>query len=304
MSTIRKIAFAFFLSILFSTLALAQLPAATGPAPKDEPYRGLTLNSSFNGSFDSGSKVFDWTTTSGYIFNDHFSVNAGIPILFARGTSSTGTTTSSNGIGDAFGQFLFSFKKPVVNYGSSLTLGVPTGDSSKGLSTGRVTFDWSNALAREFGRFTPFVNAGVGNSLADTKYWHRPFVTLGDVAHFEGGTAFDLGHSVTLTASAYDVAPWGTQKVYSRTVTRAGGGPIGSGTGSSKHGRVFQDNALTTGDSSIDRDNGFNADLDFNPVKFVDFDVAYSHSVHYQLDTVSFSINFNLTPLLSKRAGH
>ncbi len=264
----------------------------------------MTLNTSFDGSFESGSKVFDWTTTTGYVFNDHFSVNAGIPLLFVRGTTSTGTTTSSNGIGDAFGQFLFSFKKPVVNYGSSLTFGVPTGDSSKGLSTGRVTFDWSNALAREFGRFTPFVNAGVGNSLADTKYWHRPFVTLGDVAHFEGGTAFDLGHSVTLTASAYDVAPWGTQKVYSRTVTRSGGGPTGSGPGNSSHGRVFQNNAVTIGDSSIDRDNGFNADLDFNPVKFVDFDLAYSHSVHYQLDTVSFSINFNLTPLLSKRAGH
>lgn len=304
LSAIRKFAFAFFSSILFSTLAFAQLPAATGPTPKDEPYRGMTLNTSFDGSFDTGSKVFDWTTTTGYIFNDHFSVSAGVPILFVRGTTSTGTTTSSNGIGDAFGQFLFSLKKPVVNYGSSLTFGVPTGDSSKGLSTGRVTFDWSNALAREFGRFTPFVNAGVGNSLADTKYWHRPFVTLGDVAHFEGGSAFDLGHNATLSASLYDVAPWGPQKVYSRTVTRGGGGATGSGPGNSSHGRVFQNNALTTGDSSIDRDNGFNADLDFNPVKFIDFDLAYSHSVHYQLDTVSFSINFNLTPLLNKRAGH
>ncbi len=287
-----------------SPFGLAQSPAGTAPGPKDDTYRGMTLNTSFDGSFDTGSKVFDWTTTTGYVFNPHFAVNAGVPFLFVHGTTSTGTTISSNGVGDTFGQFLFAFKNPAVNYGSSFTFGLPTGDSSKGLTTGRVTFDWSNAFAREFGRWTPFVNLGVGNSLMDTKYWHRSFVTLGDVAHFEAGTAFDVGRSLTLTASAYYVAPWGAQKVYSRSVTRAGGGPTGTGTGSSKHGRVFQDNAVTTGDSSIDRDNGFNADLDFNPIKYVDFDLAYSHSVHYQLDTISFGINFNLTPLLSTRQAH
>jgi len=207
---------------------------------------------------------------------------------------------SSHGVGDAFGQFLISFKNPVVNYGSSFTFELPTGDSSKGLSTGRVTFDWSNAFAREFGRWTPYVNLGAGNSLMDTKYWHRPFLTLGDVAHFEAGTALDLGGSLTLTASAYDIDPWGPQKVYSRTVTKSGGG----GGGSTKHGRVFQSNALTTGNASIDRDNGYNADLDFNPLKYVDFDLAYSHSMHYQLDTVSFGITLNLTPLWSTRSSH
>ncbi|HLK03410.1 MAG TPA: hypothetical protein VKT53_03140 [Candidatus Acidoferrum sp.] len=290
--------------LICAKVGLAQLPAASGPAPKEDTYRGMTLNTSFDGSFDTGSKVFDWTTTTGYVFNQHFAVNAGVPILFVRGTSSTGSTTSSNGLGDAFGQFVFSLKNPAVNYGSSLTFSLPTGDSSKGLTTGRVTFDWSNAFAREFGRFTPFVNLGAGNSLADTKYWHRPFVTLGDVAHFEGGTAFDLGHSLTLSGSLYDVAPWGAQKVYSRTVTRAGGGTTGNGPGNSKHGRVFQDSAVTIGNSSIDRDNGVNADLDFNPIKYMDFDLAYSHSVHYQLDTISFGVTFNLTPLLAKRQAH
>lgn len=297
---IRKYLLAIGVSFLVGGVCLAQAPAASGPAPKEGNYHGMTLNTSFNGSFDTGSKVFDWTTSTGYIFNQHFSVNAGVPFLFVRGTTATGTTTSSNGVGDAYGQFVLAFKNPVVNYGSSFTFGLPTGDSSKGLSTGRVTFDWSNAFAKEIGRFTPFVNLGGGNSLMDTKYWHRPFLTLGPVAHFEAGSGLDLGHSITFSASAYDVAPWGTQKVYSRTVTKSGGG---SG-GSTKHGRVYQGSALTKGDSSIDRDNGYNADLDFNPVKYVDFDLAYSHSVHYQLDTVSFGITFNLTPLIAKRQSH
>lgn len=300
MPVIRKLLGTFAALCLSSAVGFAQTPAGSAPAPKEDDYRGMTLNTSFDGSFDTGSKVFDWTTTTGYIFNKHFAVNAGVPFLFVRGTNATGTTTSSNGVGDTFGQFLLSFKNPVVNYGSSFTFGLPTGDSSKGLSTGRLTFDWSNAFAKEIGRFTPFANVGGGNSLMDTKYWHRPFITLGSVAHFEAGSAFDLGKSLTFTASAYDVAPWGNQKVYSRTVTKSGGG---SG-GSTKHGRVFQGSALTKGDASIDRDNGYNADLDFNPVKYVDFDLAYSHSVHYQLDTVSFGINFNLTPLLGRRQSH
>jgi hypothetical protein len=49
------------------------------------------------------------------------------------------------------------------------------------------------------------------------------------------------------------------------------------------------------------RDNGFNAALDFNPAPAVDFEVAYSHSVHYQLDTFSFGVGVNLSRLVSGR---
>jgi hypothetical protein len=105
-----------------------------------------------------------------------------------------------------------------------------------------------------------------------------------------------------VSGSAYDVAPWGTQKIYSLIVTKSGGSPGGT----AKHGRVYQNNAETVGGASLDRDNGYNADLDFNPTKFVDLDVAYSHSMHFRLDTVSFTVGLNLTPLLHGRgiSGH
>ena len=277
--------------------AAAQAPAGTAPSGKEDNYRGVTLNTAFSGSVDSGSRVYDWTTSAGYIFNKHFAVDLGVPVLFTRGTTTTGTTTtttSNHGLGDIFGQAQFVVKSPALNFGSVLTTGLPTGDSSKGLSTGRVTVDWTSQVAREFGRWTPFASAGIANSLLDSRYWHRPYVTLGALAHFEAGTAFDLGRSLTLSASAYDVAPWGSQKVYSRVVAN------GSPGGSSSHGRVFQNGHLTTGGAEIDRDNGFNTDLDFSPVRYVDFDVAYSRSMHFQLDTVSFSVGFNLTPLLRR----
>lgn len=277
--------------------AYAQAPAATGPPAKEEEVTGVTLNSSFGGSVASGSDIYEWTTTAGYVFNKHFSADLGVPILFTRGTSSTGTTTTNSGLSNVFGQLQFVDKNPLLNFGAVGTVALPTGDSSKGFSTGRVTGDLTGQVAKELGRFIPFLSAGVGNSIFDSRYWQRPYTTLGDVAHFEGGTAFALGHSLTISASLYDISPWGTQKVYSRVTGK------GSGSGNpSPHGRVYLNNILTAGDSSIDRDNGFNADLDFSPFKLVGFDFGYTRSVHFQTDIFFFSVNFNLTPLL-RRSG-
>jgi len=275
--------------------AMAQAPAASGPRPKEAQVTGMTLNTAFNGSADSDSSVYDWTTTTGYIFDKHFSANVGVPILVVRGTTSTGTTTSNSGLGNISAQLQFANKNPVLNFGAVATVALPTGDRSKGLSTGRVTFDWTNQMAKELGRFTPFLSAGVANSIFDSVYRRLPYTTLGTLAHFEAGTAFDLGRSLTISASAYDIAPWGMQKVYSRVVRKGS-----SGAQASKHGRIYLDKAVTSGGSSIDSDNGFNADLDFNPWKYVDCDFGFSHSVHYQLNTFSFGVSFNLSSLLRR----
>lgn len=275
--------------------AAAQAPVGSGPAAKDEQTPGMTLNTAFDGSVASASNVYVWTTTTGYIFNKHFSVNLGVPVLFVRGTTATGTTTSNAGLGNVFAQMQFVKKSPALNFGSVATVASPTGNSSKDFSTGRVTFDWTNQAAKELGRFTPFVSAGLANSNFDSRYWRKPYTTLGTLAHFEAGTSFDLGHSLTVSASAYDVAPWGPQKVYSRIVVKGA-----SGGGTVRHGRVYQNNALTTGGSSIDSDNGYNADLDFSPWKYVDVGFGYTHSVHFQVDSFSFSIGFNLSPLLRR----
>ena len=284
--------------LLISRQATAQAPAASGPPAKEEQSGGLTLNTAFGGSAGTGNDVFDWTTTTGYIFNNHWSVDLGVPILFVHGTTSSGTTVSNAGLGNVFGQAQFVERSPLLNFGSVATMALPTGDSSKGLSSGRVTFDWTSQVAKELRRFTPFLSAGVGNSIFDSRYWTRPYTTLGLLAHFEGGTAFALGRSLTLSASAYDIAPWGTQKVYSRVVGQGSSG----GAGHAVHGRVYLNNALTTGGSSIDSDNGFNAELDYNPSKYVDVGFGYTHSVHFQVDTFSFSVALHLTPLL-RRSG-
>jgi hypothetical protein len=292
--------------LLWTNQAAAQSTGTSGTPPKGEKKeeRGVTLYEAFEGSTNTEGQAMDLNTTAGYIFNRHFSWDVGLPVFFLNGTTSTGSKITSNGIGDVYTDFRLAFNNPAVHYVTALSGSAPTGDSSKGRSTGRATANWGNSFSREFDKWTPFANINFGNSLYNTSYFRRPFLTLGKVATFEAGTAYDLGHSFSMSASAYDVAPWGTQKVFSRIISRSSvggpGGPGGPG-GSVRHGRVFETSAETTGGASLVRDNGFNGALDFNPAPTVDFEVAYSRSVHYQLNTFSFGIGVNLSRLVSGR---
>jgi hypothetical protein len=80
------LSFVVLMMFLEGKQAVAQVPAGSGPTAKEEQASGMTLNTSFNGSVASGSDVYDWTATIGYIFNKHFSADVGVPILFVRGT--------------------------------------------------------------------------------------------------------------------------------------------------------------------------------------------------------------------------
>ena len=286
--------------LLWTGQAAAQSGGTSGTPPKEDKKeeRGVTLYEAFEGSTNTDGQVMDLNTTAGYIFNRHFSWDVGLPVFFLNGTTATGAKTSSNGIGDIYTDFHLTFNNPAVHYVTALSGSVPTGATSKGRSTGRATVNWGNSFSHEFDNWTPFANINLGNSLYNTSYFRRPFLTLGKVATFEAGTAYDLGHSLSVSASAYDVAPWGQQKVFSRIIGRSGGGGPG---GAVRHGRVFENSAETTGGASLVRDNGFNAALDFNPSPVVDFEVAFSRSVHYQLNTFSFGVGVNLRRIFSGR---
>jgi hypothetical protein len=116
------------------------------------------------------------------------------------------------------------------------------------------------------------------------------------LAHFEGGTDVDLSHSVSLTLSAYDIAPWGTQTLTSRLVAGGAAGNPGSG----KHGRVFESAHQTTGGAVLARDNGYTAALSYSPRPYLDLAAGYTRSVDFALNTVSFGIGVNLSSLFGK----
>jgi hypothetical protein len=278
--------------------AMAQAPA--GPpellSEQKKEQHGLTLYAGFDASTSSDGLLLDLTSTAGYIFNRHFSFDAGFPVSLVRGTTSTGTKYRTNAVGDAFTHFRLAFPNRAVNYVTTLTVTVPTGSADKGQTTGRPNFDWGHNFSREFGRLSPFGNVGLATTVYSNHYLQRPYLTNGKVMHFELGTGFDLGHSFSVSASAYEVVGWGEQKVFSRIVTKT------SGPRSGKKGRPrpYQTAVETIGPSDLVKDNGFNAALDMNPTEFVDLEVAFNRSTHAHENTLSFSIGFNLTPLLHR----
>jgi len=283
-------------------MAAQAIPTGRAPATGEEKRfeKGFTLYESFEGSSSPDGQVMELNTTLGYNFTRLFGVDVGVPVFFVRSASATSTAGASttNGLGNFYTDVRLLVPNPLLNFSSTLTGTAPTGDTSKGLSTGRATFDWSNRLDREVGRLTPFLEAGVGNSISDTRFFKRPFITLGRVAHFEAGTDIDIWHSLSFSVSAYDILPWGQQRVFSRVRRLPSSG---SSNPISRRGRGFEIQAETLGPADLVRDNGFSAGFRFSPVRSVNLDIGYTRSIPLALDSVSFGIGVNLSSLIHHR---
>jgi hypothetical protein len=268
---------------------------------------GFTAHSEFGGSVDSSEHTMELDSNLGYNFTKHFGINAGLPIYLIGGsnTSSTGTKTkySTNGLGNPYVGTMLKFANSRVNYNSTVKGFAPTADTKRGLSTGRATFDWNNRFDHAFSRLTPFGEAGIANTIVDTRYFRRPFTSLGFNTHTRGGLDVDLGNNFSITTSAYAILPSGQQTIYSKLVPSSGGTTTGT-TSNSNHGRVFQQNAVTVGSADIARDEGFSEALDLSPSKCFNFEITYNRSVHYALNTLSFSVEVNVGKLLKGNSAH
>lgn len=307
--SLRAASWAVVAALLFSTAATqdaqAQSPnaAATGAAKSDEGfYPGWTLGTRFEGSTSGDGSVYDLAFGGGYNFSHHFGVSLGIPYYFV-GTPATvkakdPQAVSGFGLGNVGADLKWLFPGPTVNYASTVHLGAPTGDVRKGFSTGHATWNWANHIEHGWGNFTPFIDGGVGNTVPDTKYFQRPFMTFGYNAQLEAGTEIDAG-PFSVSGSAYDIAPWGTQTVVSR-VFRCSGGTKCSASGTSTNRKGYLDASVQTGSASLVRDNGFNASVEVKPVKTVDLEFDYSRSVPLRLNTFSFGIGVDLGAMLRR----
>ena len=262
--------------------------------------KGITFYESFRGSSNTLGQVMKLDTKAGYNFNKYFGVDFGIPVYSVRSSANSTTSGSGSvtGLGNAYVDLRLTVANPLLNFASILEGTAPTGDASKGFSTGRATFDWANHLDHSFFfGFTPFVNLGAANTISDTRFFTRPFSSLGLVGHFEGGADYKVLHFFSVGASAYDIVPSGQQKVFSRLISSQ---PSVPGVTTRRGGGVFEKNRETTGTAAIDRDNGYSAWLDVSPLPFINLELGYSRSVQFDLNTVSFSVGFNLGYLIRK----
>jgi len=134
-----------------SSLAQAVPPMATKTAIEE---KGFTLTETYEGSGNTDGFITDIDSTVGYIFNSHFSINMGVQYLFVNPSSSNRSktgTTSASGMGNPSLGFRYSRKGPVLDFSTAVNGAFPVASSAKGLSTGRVTFDWDNHFAHGFG---------------------------------------------------------------------------------------------------------------------------------------------------------
>lgn len=277
-------------------MSVLVIPAAaqSGAKPPTQDDRGLTSYVEFGGSYDADGQAYVLNSNVGYNFTQHFGALIGAPVYFIRPSASAGGT-ATDGIGNPYLNLHLKYSEPVVNFGSALTGFAPVGDSSKGLSTGRATFDWTNHFDHAFSDLTPFAEIGIANTTMDSRLFVRPYTTLGFNTHFQVGASYDFWKIFSLGASGYDILPSGQQTVFSRVTSGQGNAGIVT------HGRVFQNNQQTTGAASIAQDDGFGIWLDANPGSALDLELGYTRSMVYDLNSIGFNIGINLRQLYRKQ---
>ena len=268
---------------------------------KAQDERGWGLSGSFNGSSNSDGTVMKVDPALGYRFNNHFQTYAGVPFYFVNVSSTTTSTTTAtttptaggfvNGIGNAFLGFRANVDSDSVNYSSTLELTAPTGDKSRGFSTGRATADWTNRFSHKIDSFTPFGSAGLANTVSDTKFFVRPFTSLGMVVHFEGGGTYDFSRYVYVSGSAYGVRGMGQQTIISRLLKRGttGGTPTGT-----RKSQVFETQAQTVTTSDAANDHGMSGWFGVSPSPGVDLHIGYTRSIAYDFNTFFFGVGFRV----------
>ena len=265
-----------------------------------EGEQGWSFSGSFNGSSNSDGVVTKAEPVLGYRFNKTFSTYAGVPFYFVN-LSSTATSSTGgfmSGVGNAFLGFRAGIDSDVVNYTSNLEFTAPTGDKSRGFSTGRMTADWTNRFSRKFSSLTPFGSIGIANTISDTAFFVRPFSSLGVVGHFEGGATYDVSPIVRLGASAYAVRGSGQQRIISKVVERqtTSSSTSSNGRGNSNNkNRVFETQPETVSQAAeLVNDHGFSTWFGVSPKPEMDFHVGYSRSVNYDFNTLFFGIGFRV----------
>jgi hypothetical protein len=272
-----------FLVVLLPFLLAVSAVAQARPqgTTKGVEQNGFTWTETYEGSGNTDGFITDINSTVGYTFGKHFAMDMGVPYLFFQPSTSKTGATSASGMGNPYWGLTYTAKGSALDFSTSLNSAIPMASTAKGLSTGHVTLDWSNHFAHEFDLLTPFVDLGFANSMPDTRFLHRPYVSYGDVAHFEGGSELDLGDKFSVTASGYYILPWGPQQIFLRG-KKSSSGP-------------------TKGSVSLTRDDGINLGIDYNLTRSLDLGAGYSRSVYSVLNTFSFGIGVNVSSLLKNR---
>ena len=243
------------------------------------PLHGWNAGLTVSGVHDS---VTGWATLAtpavGYSFNDTFSIDATIPIYMFRLAESRSTHPRPDArlvprraeLGDIIFGLHAQFVPHQFQYELTGAFTAPTGDEAYGLTTGRVTFDISNYFQRTFGRVTPNIELGGGDSTTlVNRTVTKNYTSLGPLAHFQAGLGIDIFRGIYFESNAYEQLPIGDQKIY----------------GPSRHG-----NATVVTGYNVTEDNGFTNSLDVPLTAHFTLSGYYSRSLRIHTDTAAIGI--------------
>ncbi len=242
---------------------------------------GWNAGATVSGVHDS---VTGWATlftpSAGYSFNDVFSVDGTIPIYFYRLAESRSIHPKPNAQlvnqrgepGDFVLGLHAQFTPHSFQYEVTGLVTAPTGDEAYGLSTGRCTFDISNHFERTFGRLTPNVEIGGGDSSSLVNPTvTKNYTSLGPLAHFQVGVSIDLVRGAIFETDAYEQLPIGDQKIY----------------GPSRNGK-----ATVVVGHGVTEDNGFTNALDIPFGGHFTLSGYYSRSLRIHSDTAAIGFTY------------
>jgi hypothetical protein len=287
---------AIVLTLTITLCGLARAQSKSESAAKDET--GFTSYMEFDGSSNSAGQAYELDSSVGYSFTRHFGMDLSLPLYFVNGSASG--STSGSGVGNPSVDLRWRYPNPSLNYATVLTGSAPLGDKTLGVNTGHATFDWTNHFDHSFNRVTPFAEAGFSNTTADARLFVRPYTSFGYNTHFRGGAEVDVWKIFSAGAAGYDIAPFGKQTLYSRVsphAATAGPGAPGKGAGAAG-GQAFNSSQRATGSAAIAKDYGYSTWMDANLNRYIDAELGYTRSAQLNLNTLSFSLGFNVGRLI------
>jgi len=273
--------------------------------------RGFNLSLNTTSQFDSaGGWQSILAPTFAFRFNRHFSLFAGVPVYSyintfelisaaptapvkpsAVPTPPTAPTSAVDmygyrkhnfvlGDADIAGQYAALFRP--FGYALTATIGLPTGDETRGLGAGQVTYSFNNHFERPISRrLTPEVEVGIGNSpnLVDPRI-RMSYIDVGTNAHFQAGMSLFLRRGISFTSNAFEELPLSTQTFTSTTTN-------------GKKGKELR-TITTTTSKSVGEDNGFLNTLDIPLNQRLTLSAFYNRSLRNRIDTTGFSFTFLL----------
>lgn len=293
-----------------------------GPAGIVPVQTGFNVSLVSSSQYDSGGGWSSILTPDvAFRFNRHLSADFATPtFLYFLASINTGTTatpvytleTRHFATGDSTLASHLDFSGDLLTYSLTGAIGMPTGNSTYGLTAGQFTYSLNNHFDLSIDRFSPDVEFGISDTstLVNQRFSRgRSFSSTGKLAHFQAGSSVDLPAHCSFEADAYEDLPIGSQQVIGSTTGNsgvvgrgnhgnqgnhgkgAGQGNSGAGTGTGTGSSTV---TTTTTSSGLAEDNGLYTSLDIPLNRHMVFSGVYGYSVRQRDQTAGFSLTYLL----------